>query len=83
MYVTPIQMLNEQLNNNKFFIKRDDLLPISFGGNKVRKAILFFEELEEKCCDCVVTYGSSSSNHCRIIANIAAQKAFMLYYFTN
>ena len=42
MYVTPIQMLNEQLNNNKFFIKRDDLLPISFGGNKVRKAILFF-----------------------------------------
>lgn len=79
MYVTPIQMLNEQLNNNKFFIKRDDLLPISFGGNKVRKAILFFEELEEKCCDCVVTYGSSSSNHCRIIANIAAQKALPCY----
>ena len=79
MYATPIHMLNEQFNNNKFYIKRDDLLPVSFGGNKVRKAILFFKELEEKGCDCVVTYGSSSSNHCRIIANIAAQKALPCY----
>lgn len=79
MYITPIQMLNGQLNNNKIFIKRDDLLPISFGGNKARKAILFFEELEEKYRDCVITYGSSSSNHCRIIANIAAQKGLPCY----
>src|SRR4051794_28816865 len=62
------------LNNNIFYIKRDDLIPISFGGNKARKARLFFEDIERLSSDCVVTYGSSSSNHCRIIANIAASK---------
>jgi len=69
---TPIHELHEHLNNNKFYIKRDDLLPVSFGGNKARKAILFFNDLKQKKCDCIVTYGSSSSNHCRVIANIAA-----------
>ncbi len=69
--ITPIQKLSEDLNKNKFYIKRDDLLPISFGGNKVRKAILFFKDLLKGDFDCVVTYGSSSSNHCRIIANMA------------
>lgn len=71
---TPIQKLSENLNNNSFFIKRDDLFPISFGGNKARKALLFFKDLFAKGSDCIVTYGSSSSNHCRVIANIAAAK---------
>ncbi|WP_326907817.1 1-aminocyclopropane-1-carboxylate deaminase/D-cysteine desulfhydrase [Sedimentibacter sp. MB31-C6] len=73
-YATPIQKLVKKLNENTVFIKRDDLLPFSFGGNKVRKALLFFKELESQACDCVVTYGSSSSNHCRIIANLAASQ---------
>ncbi|MFS0645399.1 1-aminocyclopropane-1-carboxylate deaminase/D-cysteine desulfhydrase [Siminovitchia sp. 179-K 8D1 HS] len=71
---TPIQRISNNLNKNTFFIKRDDLLPISFGGNKARKAVLFFEELKRKNFDSVVTYGSSSSNHCRVVANIAAAK---------
>lgn len=70
----PVQKLNIRFNYNDIFIKRDDLIPFSFGGNKARKALLFFEELEKKSCNCVVTYGSSSSNHCRIVANIAAAK---------
>lgn len=69
---TPIIKLSEKLNDNSFYIKRDDLLPISFGGNKARKAILFFEDLIQKKCNYVVTYGARSSNHCRIIANISA-----------
>lgn len=77
--ITPIQKLNEKLNKNTFYIKRDDLIPISFGGNKARKALLFFKDLESKECNCVVTYGSSSSNHCRIIANIAASKGLPCY----
>ena len=71
---TPIQMLNLSINKNIIFIKRDDLIPFSFGGNKVRKALLFFEDLDARYCDCVVTYGSSSSNHCRVVANLAASK---------
>lgn len=76
---TPIYKLREELNNNVFYIKRDDLLPIYFGGNKARKAILFFEDIKSKGADCVVTYGSSSSNHCRIISNIAASKGIPCY----
>lgn len=71
---TPIQKLNIRLNDNNIFMKRDDLIPFSFGGNKARKAKLFFRDLEGQKSDCVVTYGSSSSNHCRIVANIAASK---------
>lgn len=64
---TPIYILEE--NNNNIYIKRDDLFPYSFGGNKARKGLLFFEEIIKNGSDCVVTYGSSSSNHVRIISN--------------
>ena len=65
---TIIQDLGEY-NGNNLWIKRDDLIPFSFGGNKARKAILFFEEIDNGNYDCVVTYGSGSSNHCRVVAN--------------
>src|SRR5690554_5836551 len=68
---TPTYKLNETINSNNIYIKRDDLIPFSFGGNKVRKAILFFKEIVEGNYDHVVTYGSSSSNHCRVISNLA------------
>jgi D-cysteine desulfhydrase len=77
--ITPIQKLSENLNNNTIYIKRDDLLPISFGGNKARKALLFFKDMKLSGADCVVTYGSSSSNHCRIISNMAAAKGLPCY----
>lgn len=69
---TPIQRLCDKFNDNTYFIKREDLIGFSFGGNKVRKAALFFEDIKLKNADCVITYGSSSSNHCRIISNLAA-----------
>lgn len=71
---TPIQKLEAIQQNNQLFMKRDDLLNFSFGGNKARKAKKFFEEIEQFGSDVIVTYGSSSSNHCRIIANLAAAK---------
>ena len=66
--MTIIQNLGEYMDNC-LWIKREDFIPFSFGGNKARKAILFFEEIDKGDYDCVVTYGSGSSNHCRIIAN--------------
>lgn len=56
-------------NDNHLWIKREDLIPFSFGGNKARKSILFFKEVDAGEYDCVVTYGSGSSNHCRVVAN--------------
>ena len=69
---TPIYKCNGLIEGNEIFIKRDDLLPFSFGGNKVRKAQKFYMEIMEQEPDVLVTYGSSSSNHCRIIANLAS-----------
>lgn len=65
---TIIQDLGEYKGNH-LWMKREDLIPFSFGGNKARKAQLFFKEIDKGCYDCVVTYGTGSSNHCRVVAN--------------
>ena len=44
--MTIIQDLGEYRSNH-LFIKREDLIPFSFGGNKARKAHLFFQEIEK------------------------------------
>ncbi len=75
--ITPICKLTE--NSNHIFVKRDDLFPLSFGGNKARKAVNFFKEIDNGDYDCVVTYGSSSSNHCRIVSNMAAARGLPCY----
>lgn len=64
----------EEYRGNTIYIKRDDFYPISFGGNKARKAINFFREIDAGGYDCIVTYGSSSSNHCRVVSNMAAMR---------
>ncbi|MBO5136230.1 MAG: pyridoxal-phosphate dependent enzyme [Clostridia bacterium] len=79
LFETPITRLKEEYNDNRFYVKREDLLPFCFGGNKVRKAELFFGDLRSNNSDVVVTYGSSSSNHCRIIANMAALNNIKCY----
>ncbi len=77
-FVTPISFL-ETVEQNRIYIKRDDLFPYSFGGNKGRKAVNFFCEIDSGKFDCVVTYGSGSSNHCRVIANMAAERGMECY----
>ena len=47
MNSTVIEKLNESVNDNAFYMKRDDLLPFSFGGNKARKALKFKEDIIE------------------------------------
>lgn len=72
-YKSPIYKL-ETFSKNGMYIMRDDLIPFSFGGNKARKAFYFFDEIEKGKYNYVITYGSASSNHCRIIANLCKQK---------
>lgn len=71
--LAPICFL-DTVADNAVYCKREDLIPYSFGGNKVRKGELFFREIDNGNYDCVVTYGTSHSNHCRIIANMAAAR---------
>ena len=70
---TPIIRLKDETIEN-LYVKREDMIPYSFGGNKVRKAFGFFKEIDEGDYDYVVTYGSSHSNHCRVVANMAADR---------
>ena len=70
---TPVRHLG-LLAGNDIYVKRDDLLPLSFGGNKARKAELFFREVDEGGHDCVVTYGTTHSNHCRVVASCCSAR---------
>lgn len=78
MMLTQIQDLGEYKSNH-LFVKREDLIPFSFGGNKARKAQLFFREIDMGDYDCVVTYGSSSSNHSRVVANECCKRGMPVY----
>lgn len=53
------------------YIMREDLLPFSFGGNKVRIALEFFRDMKAKGKNCIIGYGSARSNLVRAIANLA------------
>ena len=76
--MTPLQMLGT-IEGNQIYIKREDLIPFCFGGNKARKAELFFREIDSGPYDSVVTYGSSSSNHCRIVSNMCFLRGLDCY----
>ena len=78
MLRTPVIDLGD-CRGNRLWMKREDLLPFSFGGNKARKARLFFREIDSGGFDCVVTYGSGSSNHCRIVANACCRRGIKCY----
>jgi D-cysteine desulfhydrase len=82
-YNTPIHSMNYNDGGNKFYIKRDDLLPFSFGGNKVRIAEHYFRDMVRKGCDCIITYGSSQSNLSRVIANMSKSKGIHCYVISS
>jgi len=73
-YATPIHRMNYSDGANIFFIKRDDLLPFSFGGNKVRIAEEYFRDMHAKGCDCIISYGGCRSNLNRVIANMSSSR---------
>ena len=73
--VTEIQRLKTEAGDrNEIYIKRDDLLPFSMGGNKVRIAEAFFQDMVQKGCDAMIIYGSRHSNLCRVLANLCCSR---------
>lgn len=71
---TPIVKSKMNFNNVDLYYKRDDLLPFSFGGNKVRIAIEFFKDMKQKGNDCIIGYGNARSNLCRVLSNMACSE---------
>lgn len=68
MSETIIQKLKLTTNNNEFYVKRDDLLPFCFGGNKARIAKTFLEDFKKKRSDVMIGYGNIRSNLSRAIS---------------
>ena len=67
---TPIQYLGTGPGGQRIYIKRDDLLGFSFGGNKCRIAKVLLQDMKEKGCDFFVSYGSRKSNLNRVVGTL-------------
>jgi L-cysteate sulfo-lyase len=57
----------------RFFVKRDDLMGLGGGGNKLRKLEFTIGEALARGCDALVTSGGVQSNHARLSAAAAAK----------
>jgi len=71
--LSPIQQIS--FCGNRVFVKRDDLLPFSFGGNKARIAKEFFEDMKVQGKNCMIGYGNARSNLSRALANLCASES--------
>ena len=68
---TPLQeapRLAAALGGPRLFIKRDDLLPLGLGGNKIRKLEYLLADALAGGADGVITTGAHTSNHARLTA---------------
>ena len=74
LYQSPLYKLFSDEYNNSIYIKRDDLLPFSFGGNKFRIAQTFIDDMRTKKKNCLIGYGSIQSNLTRALANLASKE---------
>lgn len=70
---SPLEFIDRIFENN-IYIKREDKLPFSFGGNKVRFAEAFLEDMKRKDKNAIIAYGSKSSNLCRVMAQLCFDK---------
>lgn len=83
IFETPVQKMRYSDGKNTFYIKRDDLLPFSFGGNKVRFARKFVEDMQAKHCDSMIIYGNYHSNLCRILSTLCRELDIPCYMVHN
>jgi D-cysteine desulfhydrase len=64
--------LSAAFGGPRLLFKRDDLLPVAFGGNKVRSLDLIVANALRQGADTLVTGAGSLSNHVRATAGVAA-----------
>ena len=74
---TPIEKahrFSEALGGPDIYIKRDDLLGLSAGGNKTRKLEFLVADAMAKGADTLITCGAVQSNHCRLTLSAAVKE---------
>ena len=76
---TPVYQLRELVRQIPYagdvnvFVKRDDLMALGGGGNKLRKLEFLLGAAEAQGADTIVTIGGLQSNHARLTAAAAAK----------
>lgn len=76
-YATPIDpmpALSHELGGANLFVKRDDLLGLTAGGNKTRKLEFLLADALDKGADTLITTGAVQSNHCRLTLAAAVKE---------
>jgi D-cysteine desulfhydrase len=66
--------LTKTLAGPRLFVKRDDLLGLSAGGNKTRKLEFLVADALEQGADTLITCGAVQSNHCRLTLAAAVKE---------
>jgi len=74
---TPIEklrILSSKLNGPDIYIKRDDTLGLTGGGNKTRKLEFVIGDALTNKANALITCGGLQSNHCRLTAAAAVKE---------
>jgi 1-aminocyclopropane-1-carboxylate deaminase/D-cysteine desulfhydrase-like pyridoxal-dependent ACC family enzyme len=72
--VHPLPRFSASLSDRaEIWIKREDLLPLAFGGNKLRNLEFLVGAAQAEGADSLVTEGRRWSNHCRLTAAAGAK----------
>ena len=74
---TPIERVprfSAALGGPNIYIKRDDLLGLTGGGNKTRKLEFLVAEAQAQGADTLITCGAIQSNHCRLTLAAAVKE---------
>jgi 1-aminocyclopropane-1-carboxylate deaminase/D-cysteine desulfhydrase-like pyridoxal-dependent ACC family enzyme len=72
--LAPLRRLSAALGGTaEIWIKREDLLPLAFGGNKLRNLEFLVGAAIAEDADTLVTSGRRWSNHCRLTAAAGAR----------
>ncbi len=74
---TPLEFLphlTRAVGGPNIYVKRDDLLGLTAGGNKTRKLEFLVADALEQKADTLVTCGAVQSNHCRLTLAAAVKE---------
>lgn len=72
--IEPMPHLTKALGGAELFIKRDDQLGLTGGGNKTRKLEFLVADALAQGADTLITVGAVQSNHCRLTLAAAVRE---------
>ncbi len=76
-FKTPLEFLpnfTKLLGGPNIYVKRDDMLGLTLGGNKTRKLEFLMADALSKGADTIITCGAVQSNHCRLTLSAAVKE---------